>query len=294
VVGDQWCDGGDTQNGEHPGEAMKDRLLCAVVLLAALSACCAEEDVAPPPDLSGLEEIRIDYEKSGWVFVEERFTIKPAEKPDAFVLHGRYETGQGRVVEVEMPVSSQSVAAFVREATSPAWARERGVQALAQGVDQRALRTFDAVVRVPASPCSDEELQQLAKRHFGRAALVALIDDHYGHGISWTDDYPHALVQMRWRDKPAFVMSSRSQKALMLPWDPGVPVDAPPERDQNWSLPLSRSVQALLPRGSRAYQRLGGMGVMEQRLNGHAMYKAERQCEAIRSRSDEGSAPSRQ
>ena len=270
------------------------RCVLAIVMVIGLSACCANGEAAYSVDLSGLEEIRIEYEESGWVFREEQFTIKPAEKPDTFMLRGTYETEQGAVVDVEMPVMSKSVAAFVREAASPAWAREHGIRALARSVDRHALRRFEPIMRVPASLCTDEELQWLAKRQFGRAGLLALIDDHYGHGISWTDDYPRALVQMRWRGRPTFVMSSRSQKALMLPWDPGTPMDSPPEAHQNWSLRLSRSVQALLPAGSRAHQRLGDSPGLEQRLNRDAMYKAERQCDALRSPSKVGASASRQ
>jgi len=271
---------------------MKRRAMCVVAVLVGLSGCCAQEEVARPVDLSGLEEIRVDYHYAGWELFEEHFTIRPADRPGAFVLRGRYETEKGDAVEVEMPVSPERVADFVRQATSPTWARERGVRALAQRVDQRSLRSFEPVVRSPASRCTDQELQQLAKRHFGRSGLVALIDEHYGHGISWTDDYPHALVQMRWRGKPVFVMSSQSQKALMLPWDPGMPVHSPPEMDQNWSLPLSASLQALLPPQSRTYERLGGIPDMELRLNWNAMYKAERRCDALRPRPNASASPS--
>ena len=271
---------------------MKHRRIAAIALLIGLSACCAEEDVARPVDISGLEEIRVDYHYMGWLFFEEQFTIRPADKPGAFVLRGRYETESGDTVEVETPVSPESVADFVRQATSPTWGRERGVRALAQRVNQRSLRSFEPVLRSPASRCTDQELQQLAKRHFGRSGLVALIDEHYGHGISWTDDYPHALVQMRWRGKPVFVMSSQSQKALMLPWDPGMPVHSPPEMDQNWSLPLSASLQALLPPQSRTYERLGGIPDMELRLNWNAMHKAERRCDGLRPRPKASVSPS--
>ena len=270
---------------------MNYRQISAALLLVVLSACCAEEDVAPPVDLSGLEEIRIDYQYMGWEFFEERFSITPAANPEGFVLRGQYQQGRGSMVDVEMPVSADDVAAFVRQASSPRWNRKKGMQALAQSIDQRALRTFEPVMRYPPSLCADEDLQRLAKRHLGRVALPALIDEHYANGISWTDDYPFALVQMRWRDKPAFVMWSRSQKARMLPWNPGVSLEAPPESGQNWSLALSTSIQALLPPDSRTFRRLGLAGT-EYRLNRFAMYKAERLCESIRSRPRAGTSPS--
>ena len=133
----------------------------------------------------------------------------------------------------------------------------------------------------------------MAKRYFGRTKLLALIDRHYGRGISWTDDYPHMLVQMRWQGRPTSVLWSNSQKARMLPWNPGVPMNSPPEADQNWSSPLSASLRALLPPDSRAYQRVDGVTGLTQRLNRDALYEAERQWEAARPRPDAKSGSSR-
>lgn len=272
---------------------MKHMWAYAFAMVAGLSACCAEEEKVAPIDLSGLQEIRIDFERSGWVSVEEHFTITPAGKPGMFLLQGGYETERGQQVDVETPISSRDVAGFVRQASLPRWARHRGLQVLAQDIDKRALRTFEPVMRVPPSPCTEDELQQLAKRHFGRTPLLALIDRHYGHGISWTDDYPHMLVQMRWQGRPTVVLWSNSQKARMLPWSPGVPMNSPPEADQNWSSPLSASLRALLPSDSHAYQRLDGVAGLTQRLNRHALYEAERQCEAARPRPEANSRSSR-
>ena len=127
---------------------MKHAWMYALTLVAVLSACHSGEETLPAVDLSGLEEIRIDFERTGWGSVEEHFTITPTAG-GTFVLRGRYETRQESGVDVEMPLASNKVADFVRETSSPGWTRQRGVQVLAQGVDQRALRKFDAVIRVP-------------------------------------------------------------------------------------------------------------------------------------------------
>ena len=95
---------------------MKRRAMCVVAVLVGLSGCCAQEEVARPVDLSGLEEIRVDYHYTGWLFFEEQFTIRPADKPGAFVLRGRYETENGDAAEVETSVPAESVADFVRTA----------------------------------------------------------------------------------------------------------------------------------------------------------------------------------
>lgn len=272
---------------------MKHLWVYAVALVAGLSACCAKEEKVAPVDLSGLQEIRIDFKRGGWVFVEEHFTITPAGKPGMFLLRGGYETEGGQQVDVETPILSRDVAEFMRQASLPRWARHRGLQVVAQDIDKRALRTFEPIMRAPPSPCTEDELQHLAKRYFGRTTLLALIDRHYGRGISWTDDYPHMLVQMRWQGRPTSVLWSNSQKARMLPWNPGVPMNSPPEADQNWSTPLSASLRALLPSDSHAYQRLDGVTGLTQRLNRDALYEAERQCEAARPRPEANSGSSR-
>lgn len=260
----------------------------SAIALMGLSACCAEKPPQAPVDLAGLDEIRIDYEHMGWGSVEEHFTITPIPGQEDFLLRGRYEADRGRQVEVEIPLPVEKVQVFLTHLESDAWPRTKGVQALVQHIDRAALRQFEPVSRMPPSRCSDEELHYLARRHLGQASIASLVDSHYGRGISWTDDYPFALVQVRWRNRPAFVMSSRSQKALMLPWNVGVPVDSPPPSSENWSLPVSRSLQALLPPASHLHERLDGMTRMERPLSRAAMHEAERQCDVARPRRNGG------
>jgi hypothetical protein len=253
-----------------------------------LTACCTDGPPEAVVDISALEEIRIDYQYMGWGQVEEHFTIAPASSEGGFVLSGRYETGSGGQVEVETILSSGQVGAFLRDLQAKAWTRVEGVHALAQRIDRATLREFEPVIRIPASRCTDGELQRLAKRHIGRARLEGLVDGYYGQGISWTDDYPFVTVHVARRGKPPFMMSSRSQKALMLPWDLGEPVDPPPHSSENWSLPASLSLQALLPPASHLYERLDGVSRMERGLNRQAMREAGRQCDAARSQETAG------
>lgn len=234
--------------------------------------------------LAGLEEIRIDYEHTGWGSTEEHFTITPIPGKSEFLLRGRHKASRQRQIEIETPLPAGKIQAFLRDIDADPWPREKGVWALAQRVDRAALRQIGPVSRMPPSRCSDAELQYLAGRHFGRIGITNLVDQHYGHGISWTDDYPSALVQVHWRGRPPWVMSSQSQKAFMLPWNIGVPVDSPPPSSENWSLPVSHSLRALLPPESGLYERLDGMAKMEFKLGWMAVLEAERQCDAIRPR----------
>ncbi len=262
---------------------MKRRIACVVMALVGLAGCCADEEREHQPDLTGLEEIRIDYTHLGWGSSEEYFTITPSADASQFVLLGRYETDQGRMVEVDQRVVAGKVGDFIGHLESNAWTRAKGIHALAQRLDRRALRDSAPEIRFSGSRCSPEELRLLARRQLGRNAIVALIDTHYAHRISWTDDYPMAVVQVRWRGKPTFVMSSRSQKALMLPWDAGEPADTPHASGENWSMPVSLSLQAMLPPASQAFQRLNGISQMEySMLSIDVMQIANKKCDALR------------
>lgn len=261
---------------------MKRRIVCTVLLIGGLAGCCAPETPLHSPDLTLLEEIRIDYKHVGWGSTEEHFTITPSAKPGGFQLRGRYETERGASVEVDEPLSYAKVDAFITELESPAWARADGIHALTQRVDIRAVRESSHEFRSSGSRCTPDELRVLARRNLGRKAVSVLVDEHYRHRVSWTDDYPMATVQVRWRGKPAFVMSSRSQKPLMLPWDLGEPVDTPSAARENWSLPLSASLQTMLPSASQTFQRLDGVHRMEYMLAVSVVLTAHKRCDAVR------------
>ncbi len=256
--------------------------------VVALAACCPQTPEPAPIDLSGLEEIRIDYEHYGWGSTEEHFVITPDTSGQGFALRGDYSSARGRTVPIEMSVPDDAVATFLRHLSEPPWSRSRGIQGVVQRVNKATLRQFEPVTRVPPSRCSDDELQMLARRHLHGARLTELADNFYGDGITWTDDYPSIQVQIRWREKSVRMISSQSQKARMLPWNLGVPKRSPSTANQNWSLPLSESLRALLPPVTEAHQRLDGMSRMEQELNQNALWHAERECDALRATRQEG------
>ena len=252
------------------------------MLAWGVAACCAPPPPSPAVNLSGLKTIQIAYKNMGWVFVEEDFTITPTASGDGFVLRGQYHAGRGRSREVDRRVSSDAVSEFVRQLTARPWRRDKAMHTLVQRIDRSALREFEPVSRVPPSRCSDDELAMLAKRDLGRAGLTRLVGEHYQRRINWTDDYPLVTVRMTWRDRPAVVMSTHAQQTPMIPWDRGLPMDTPPERGGNWSLPLSTTLQALLPPDSRIHARLDGTLSLERRLGRIAMWHAESMCRTAR------------
>lgn len=263
---------------------MNIRLVGGIVLVFCLAACRAQEKVDVSIDPADLEDIRINYQYMGWGSVEEHFTITPAPSQEGFILRAQYETKSGTPMEVETSLSSDAVQAFLQELDAPGWPRVRGVRALAQKIDRARLRKAEPPDTFPASRCTKSELKRLAAIHIKQEGVVALVDDRYGQGISWTDDYPFALVQVRWHDRPDFTMSSQSQKAMMLPWNIGAPSDSPPESGENWSLPISTSLRSLLPPASRLHERLDGMLRLQDMLESGVMTAADRRCDAMRPR----------
>lgn len=265
------------------GNDMWQRLAWSLALASGLATSCAKnQDAHAQADLTVIKEISIDYQRTGWGSLEEHFSIVPAAQGKGFVLRGRYVVDRGTQLEIEDEVSPETLQAFLGEVESPVWRRSKGLQALALKIDGTALHRFQPITGEPPLPCSQDELQQLTKLHLRRTEVVDLIDGYYGQGISWTDDYPFVLVQVHRHNAPAFVMSSNSQKALMLPWDIGVPTQSPPASGENWSLPLSRSLQALLPPGSSLYKRLDGVSWMQRQIKSRVEYEVSRQCEARR------------
>ncbi|SOD56012.1 hypothetical protein [Pseudoxanthomonas wuyuanensis] len=262
---------------------MRQRLAGIAALTLGFVGCCEEkQDARALVDLATIKEIRIDYRHMGWGSVEEQFIIVPAARGEGFVLHGLYVDEARRKVEVEDIVLPQALQAFLEEIAAPGWTRPKGIQVLAQRVDRAKLRRFEPVISTSQARCTYGELQQLARLHLGRTHVVDMVDDYYGHGISWTDDYPLSTVQIQRQNEPMFTMSSQSQKAMMLPWNIGMPTNSASARGENWSLPLSRSLQELLPPSSRLYERLDGIAWMQRQLEIYVEHEASEQCNAMR------------
>lgn len=251
--------------------------------LMALSGCaCDGRDSAQPQGPSDVAGIHIDYQYVGWGTAEEKFTLLPELSGQGFVLKGRYVDSRGMPHEVERFVPRVSVESFVAAAVAPPWPRAAGVRAMAARVDRREVSRIEPYVRLPPMRCTHDEIRQLARLHVRREGRVALVDAYYGLGISWTDDYPYALVQVHRRDGGRIVMHSSSQKARMLPWHVGEPAESIPASGEDWSPSLSEALRLLVPPGSRLHERLDGIAMMQSRLGNRVAHHAERNCDAMR------------
>lgn len=234
-------------------------------------------------DVPEVRSIRVDYQHSGWGHFEEQFTVVPAASGAGFVLRARYVDKENERHDIEQSVPLSAVEALLAAASAPAWPREAGVRAVAATVEDAQISKIQPSIRVPPRLCTSQELQRLARTHVRRKGKAAVVDEYYGRGVSWTDDYPTVQLQIQFRDGSSLRMNSVSQKAMMLPWYRGSPVTSPLESDQNWSLPISRTLRAVLPQHSSLYDRLGSDRLPDH-LNMQVAYHVGEECDAMRNR----------
>jgi len=252
--------------------------------LALASASCSENPSSPAGSeaisrIESIESIEVHFVHSGWGRIEEEFTVVPGSSAKSFVLRAKYFDAQDRLQSTEQNLQVSAVQNLLAAAEAPAWPRLAGVSAVAATVKPSKIVAKPSI-RSPPSPCTHGELSQLARRYLKRKGMAALVDEHYGQGLSWTDDYPHVRLHIQLRDGPPLRLYSNSQKAMMLPWYPGVAAASPLESDQNWSLPLSRALQGILPKQSRLYERLGGDRLPE-RLSSKVDREADKECDSF-------------
>lgn len=268
----------------YPG--WKSVLWLTVILGSGLAACSGG---AKPPRALSFDEASIDrlvvsYEYSGWGTVKEEFVIRRLSH-GGLQLTGYVESGGEASKAVDARIQDADFQELLRAVDAPAWSRRQGISEVAKMVSKHQLLGFEPAIRLPASACSPEEILATARAEVVHQGVERIVDASYSDGMRWTDDYPFVVLQIVFRDSPPIVMSSNSQMALMLPWQVGVPARRPDASlKQNWSVPLSRALKALVPSQSKLFQRLGGIDRMNQRLQNDLEIRAERACSAAKAR----------
>ena len=261
---------------------MLRHILLATWLVLA-SAGCSKANAPQPglPDVSQIESIRVDFDYMGWGSFEEELKLVPGPSGSEFLLRATYADERYAPRRLEQNVTLAAVQELLAAATAPAWPRADGVRAVAATVRPSQIR-IEPSIRLPASPCTHGELLQLGRLYVTRKGRAVMVDEHYGRGLTWTDDYPYVTVHIQFRQGPPLRFYSNSQKAMMLPWYPGIAVTSPPESDQNWSFQLSRALQAIVPEQSRLHERLGSSRLPEY-LSMTVDHRVHKWCDAYRS-----------
>lgn len=261
---------------------LKHVAFCVALMLASTGCSRGPVERRASVDASDIQDIRIDYQHRGWGSIEEQFSLAPAADGASFVLRASYFDGRKWHEDVEQSVPVPEVTKLAVMVSMPALPREAGVRVVAATVARARIFEPRPSLRIPPLPCTQQELQRLERLIVRRQGVASLVDQHYGEGMSWTDDYPYVVLQIRFRDGSTLRRYSNSQKAMMLPWYRGDPITSPPASDQDWSLPLSQALREVLPPRSGLYERLGGND-LPFHLNRQVSYQAGRECEAMRS-----------
>lgn len=253
------------------------RSLLAMTALLALTAC---NGAHPPPQGTALQDVRgieIRYTYSGWERAEEVHRLRPGEGRRTFVRRSQLDMdGNGPVTTDSIP--AQRVGELLWALSAPAWTRERAVEEVARRVRPREVLRYAATsasTRVPA--CTTSQIQDQMHRLLGGARLREVLEDYYTGGI-WTDDSPVMHVVIEYGNAPTRVLSSRSQKLMMLPWTEGEASADSDVAPQNWSVPVSQALRRLLPEASKAAARLDAREDIG--LKGYISSQAMTTCEA--------------
>lgn len=231
------------------------QLICMVALVMA--GCRPAATGQDKLQGAAVEGIDIHYQYSGWGSYEEHFSITPNSKGSGFLMEGRYVDSDGRKRTTQGSLSTDVVGELLQAATEPPWRRDKGIRALAAGISSGDLTKLEPEIRMPSPACTLQERNRRVGQQIKRLGLPALVDKHYGHGLSWTDDYPYVMLTLKLEGQPPLLIHSSSQKAMMLPWRHGEPMEPALQDDENWSLPLSWALRDILPKDSSFHGRLG-------------------------------------
>lgn len=246
-------------------------LLLLVSLLPATAAAQAE----------GLPvRVLISYQHMGWDMIEENFVLERLAGRQDYTLHGSYEDRNGGRKSLRRDVDVAAVTALVDAIREPAWDRDRGVRGVAAHYRRGQLIPSGDWQSHPSNGCSKATQRLVGAQYVKNKGVQTLVDELYGDGISWTDDYPFAVIQLIWADGRRQVLHSESQKALMLPWRLGEPNNRRDSAPESWSIPISEHLRALLPANSFLHARLDGMEAMARKIGYRVQHAVGLQCSA--------------
>lgn len=255
--------------------------LMMTLLLLGIAGCCSKAG-SPSVDhgWDDLEGVWVEYDYAGQNFYNETFTVERKGAEAGFVMHAdilaKISEHAYQRQELTHTVPNKHVKLLLDALVAPAWTREQGTQAMRAKLAPSSVQLDRALM---SSWRCDARGEQASDAVFSsKKARQSLIDGHYENFYSWTDDYPLITIQLRWEGKPGMAVISRSQKAMMLPWETARLTGPTDQLNQNWSLELSQAIAGLLPPDSRAYERLTNLQTHLRYLHFDAEFEAARAC----------------
>ncbi|WP_313347939.1 hypothetical protein [Stenotrophomonas sp.] len=221
-----------------------------------MTACTVPPGAASPVSVHNVRAVDIRYTHDGWGHTDEVHRLQRGASQRTYTRTSSGTTFDG-VSPATATVPAQRVGELLWALSAPAWPRERAVQVVARRVRPASVLAHASGVsreRVPG--CSADQIRNRIHSRLQGGALRAQLDDYYVHGF-WTDDYPTMRVVIEYDTGPPKVITSSSQKLLMLPWVLGEQPAQGERAPQNWSVPMSDALRRLLPPASSAAIRLG-------------------------------------
>ena len=204
-----------------------------------------------------VRSVEVLYSYSGWSRADEVHRLQRGPGQRSFTRTSKVEAGDG-VETTHATVPARRVGELLWALSAPPWPRERAAQVVARRVRPLAvLEHLGGNMEGDAPGCTSDEIRNRVYRQLQGAALRSGVDAHYQSEM-WTDDYPVMRVVISFRRGPDRVITSSSQKLLMLPWTLGdFPETEEAQAPLSWSAPVSDAVRRLLPLDSQAAERLG-------------------------------------
>ncbi|MQP75589.1 hypothetical protein CQ393_06745 [Stenotrophomonas sp. MYb238] len=260
---------------------MQWSLPLAMLGLLAGCACKAPANHADANvDVNGIERVQIEYRHMGWDNIEEHYTLVP--RGEAFVLRSSYE-GRNHVQRGDLrTVPAARVRDLVAAVKASAWTRRQSMHQLAMRISARQLLPGSEGDWYTSTDCGKAEQRVLAGQYMKHSGPVEILDAFYAETLRWTDDDPQALVRIFHRNGTRTVFHSDSQKALMLPWVIGEREEPPSATTENWSIPMTTTLRALVPPDSRLHERLDGVNSTARDIRSHMAWEARERCTALR------------
>ncbi len=255
---------------------------CCWLLAASLLISVAAPAVAATAGSDLPVRIVVSYQHMGWDLIEESFAFDRAAGPGDYRLRGSYRNRDGNRQNPARNVAVADMKALVEAVRGPVWSRSRGVRDVAARFRRGQLIPDEVRYLGSTGRCSAQTQRVLGGQYVKNKGTVALVDEFYGDGLRWTDDYPFAAIQLIWSDGRQQMLHSDSQRAMLLPWRIGKPSNTRDTGPQNWSVDVSEHLRAVIPSDSYLHERLDGLERMARGIRDDVGFAVRELCDERR------------
>jgi hypothetical protein len=236
--------------------AIRCRHIVVLVLSIGLVSCHRHpvpETSRGAVDLEALESVTIHYQRNVRLSrSDERYQILPSEGRAGYTLTGSDLETSSPPWEVVGEIPRQKLQALLAAIVAPKVDRQDAINAVAAQIEPHDLLSASSMVTGGRGVCSREQRQAWIAAYLERTRIRRLVAYHYTPINQWSDDLPELSVSVKLKGRAPIAFHAISQKAMMLPWSMGDRQAqerlAQADATGTWSVELSRTVAALIPR----------------------------------------------